>query len=94
MFSEMTPIEKLNHCERCISEAKTHLDAWHGPVYLADILDVWDYWTPYLIARLRKLESVAVVAKRLHEGHVESEVYSRHGARNPLAEVLAALEVP
>lgn len=57
LFDDMMPAEKLDHCERCIKEAYKLLRSWHPDVELADILDVWDYWTPYLISRLRELEA-------------------------------------
>lgn len=64
LFDDMTPTEKLAHCERCIADGLQHLKAEHGPVFLADILDVWDYWTPYLLGRLGELEKVAEVANQ------------------------------
>jgi hypothetical protein len=52
-FEEMTPIQKLDHIEKCMAEA--HKDVLEL-TYLADILDVWDYWFPYLLGRLREIE--------------------------------------
>lgn len=66
-FADMTPAEKVDHCERCIKSAYEELQNQHGPVELADILDVWDYWTPYLIDRVRKLEAAAKIAAGFYE---------------------------
>lgn len=60
-FANMTPMEKLEHCKRCIGKAREFIR--DTPPY-ADLLDVWDYWTPYLIERLERLEAVAEAARR------------------------------
>lgn len=56
LFDDMTPLGKIDHIEACLADALVHLQAECGPVYLANILDVWDYWGPYMIKRLRELE--------------------------------------
>lgn len=63
LFDDMTPLQKHQHCKRCIDEAYRHLQAEHGPVLLADIHDVWDYWAPYLLERVAFLEAVLVAAR-------------------------------
>lgn len=67
LFTDMSPAEKIEHCKRCIADAYEHLQAEHGPVHLADILDVWDYWTPYLLDRLTALEAVLEAACNLYQ---------------------------
>jgi hypothetical protein len=65
LFSDMNPLQKLEHCRRCIAEGYKHLQAEHGPVELADILDVWDFWVPYLLARVERLEAVAETSRKI-----------------------------
>lgn len=55
-FDEMNPQQKLEHVKKCMAEALVELKA--ANIHLADILDVWDYWVPYLIERLEKAESL------------------------------------
>lgn len=54
LFIDMSPREKIDHIEKCLDKA---LPDVMDVTCLADILDVWDYWAPYLIKRLRELES-------------------------------------
>lgn len=63
LFADMSPAEKLEHCKRSIASGYEHLQAEHGPVRLADIHDVWDYWAPYLIQRVERLEAVLGAAR-------------------------------
>lgn len=55
LFDDMTRVEKLNHIEQCLNRA---WPAVQELTCLADIVDVWDHWAPYLISRLRELESL------------------------------------
>ena len=52
-FNEMSEKEKVLHIERLMEKSYPQVQEL---TYLADILDVWDYWVPYLITRLRYLE--------------------------------------
>ncbi len=63
LFSDMSPIQKLEHCRRHIADGYKQLQAEHGPVHLANILDVWDFWCPYLLARVERLEAVFEAAQ-------------------------------
>ena len=54
LFKDMTPLQKIQHIERCMDETLPNVVEVTS---LADILDVWDYWVPYLIERCRKLEA-------------------------------------
>lgn len=60
LFADMTPIQKLDYIDKCMTNA---LPEVKDVTCLADILDVWDYWVPYLLNRCRKLELVAYAAR-------------------------------
>lgn len=92
LFDDMTPTEKIDHCERCIKGAYEHLQAEHGPVFLASILDVWDYWTPYMVGRLRKLETVASAAQSLMAEDGAKEALAHYVCLQILADKLEALD--
>lgn len=61
IFVYLTPVEKIDHIEMMMANA---LPEVKRVTCLADILDVWDYWAPYMIERMRKLEAVAKAAHR------------------------------
>lgn len=59
LFEDKSPIEKIDHIEKCLAEA---LPEVMEVTCLADILDIWDYWVPYMVSRLRTLESIREMA--------------------------------
>ena len=50
-FDDMSPSEKLEHIKKCVKEAK---EETLKITYLADILDVFDFWIPYLINQVEQ----------------------------------------
>ena len=53
LFEEMTRSQKIDHCEKMMAES---LPEVKKVTWLADILDVWDYWVPWMIEELRKTD--------------------------------------
>lgn len=52
LFENMTDQEKLNHTNDCCARALFELKK-RGET-LADILDVWDYWLPWLFNKAER----------------------------------------
>lgn len=65
LFDDMTPIEKIDHIEMAIDDAFRELKAEHGPNRISQYPRRLDYWVPYMLNRLRKLEKVARLADAL-----------------------------
>lgn len=53
LFDDLSPKEKIDHIEKMMQESFVDV---RGITCMAEIIDVWDYWVPYLIKRLRELE--------------------------------------
>jgi hypothetical protein len=51
LFEDMNRSQKIDHIEKCMAEA---LPEVREVTYMAEILDVWDYWFPWMIEELRK----------------------------------------
>lgn len=73
----MSPEEKIAHLDKCFANALDNLQHEYGPVYLADVLDVWDYWWPYASERLKKLEAVVRTVNLALRGDVGQEVVEK-----------------
>ncbi len=56
-FKDMSREEKIAHVEWCCNHAVKTLQEVHGPVFLADIMDVWDYWIPWMLSELKAQEA-------------------------------------
>lgn len=56
LFDDKTNTEKLAHVEKCLDKAYREFCA-ENPCPLADIVDTWDYWCPWLISRIKELEA-------------------------------------
>lgn len=51
LFKDMTYREKLNHLQQMIDDGLTACNDEH--VYLADIVDMFDIWGPWMLTELR-----------------------------------------
>lgn len=50
LFDAMTDVEKLAHVKKYCALAKVEVEA--EGICLADILDVWDFWLPWLYEKV------------------------------------------
>ena len=51
LFEDMSDQRKLNHIKNCCDEALLEV---RGITCSADILDVWDYWLPWLFEKTQE----------------------------------------
>ena len=52
LFEDMNRAQKIEHIEKCCTEALNKIRV--RAIVLADILDVWDYWIPWLLDDVKK----------------------------------------
>lgn len=55
LFEDMSNEKKIIHVQKMLIKAKAEY-LKECDSRLADILDIWDYWAPWLIYRVRELE--------------------------------------
>jgi len=50
-FEEMTILQKCDHIEKCCKDAEKEI-VGEG-IVLADVIDVFDYWIPWLLNEVK-----------------------------------------
>jgi len=66
-FTTWPRAKQFEHVKKQLKHSYEEFKA-ENPCPLADIVDVWDYWAPWLVKEVERLNAVAEAAKR----HVEN----------------------
>lgn len=94
LFDDITPLKKLEHIEQCIPGA---VEICHSMcIANAEITDFWDYWVPFMLKRMRKLEAVAEACKGYQLERIDIAMASSYWEKSPaersMDDALIALE--